>query len=83
MVFNFSKKRNFPPIFIGNSELSRISSKKFVGVTFDDELKFDLHISVFARKKSCSVGLFNTLKHYMQVEAMLSLFESFVVPYLL
>ena len=46
---------------------------KYLEVTFDDFLSFDLHINNLAKKLSRSVGVLAKLKPYLNSKALLSL----------
>ena len=83
MLFNFNQRTDFPSIHIGNSTISQINKTKFLGVIFDDGLKFNFHTNHTASRVSRTVGLLNRLKHFLPVETMLRLHDSLVMPYLL
>ena len=66
---------------IGNEDIERVVSFKYLGVILDTILSFNKHIdgicSIYAHK----LYLFNKIKHYLNTEQMLSLYKAYVLPY--
>ena len=54
----------------------------FLGVVFDENLKFDCHVDYVIGRISRTVGLLNRLKHILPDEILLRLYDSLVTPYL-
>ena len=56
------------------SEFLLTKCAKYLGVTFDDSLSFDLHSNDLTKKLSRSVGILVKLKPYLKTKASLSLY---------
>jgi hypothetical protein len=68
---------------LDNKSVEQSTNGRFLGVTIDNKLKFDLHINTICNKLSKSVGILHRLKHSVPSEVMINLYYSFVYPYLL
>ena len=55
----------------------------FLGVGIDRDLKFHFHIDSIANKISKSVGIFFKLRDVLPERSMISLYYSFIYPYLI
>ena len=58
-----------------NSDLGLVSSTKYLGVTIDHCLSFDLHIKNLINKLSRSVGILAKVKPFLSTAAMLTLYH--------
>ena len=56
---------------------------EFLGLTIDDNLRFNTHIQVISNKISKSVGIFYRLRHCVPRRVHLNLYYTMVYPYLL
>jgi hypothetical protein len=63
--------------------LDKCNKTKFLGVTLDNKLKFDHHISETCKKISKSIGILYKLKHCVPGDVLINLYYSLVYPYLL
>ena len=59
-----------------NSNLGLVSSTKYLGVTIDHCLSFDLHIKNLMNKLSRSVGILAKVKPFLSTAAMLTLYHA-------
>ena len=59
-----------------NSDLGLVSSTKYLGVTIDHCLSFDLSIKNLIKKLSRSVGILAKIKPFLSTAAMLTLFHA-------
>ena len=65
-----------------NSDLELVSSTKYLGVTIDHSLSFDLHIKNLINKLSKSVGILAKVKPFLSTAAMLTLYYAIFQSYL-
>ena len=56
---------------------------KFLGVYFDENLKFDHHIDHISSKMSRSLGVLNKVRYYIPDYIRMYLYNSLIVPYLM
>ena len=79
-----NRNRNIVPcvISINNLPLEYKSNVKFLGVILDDNLKFNNHIKLICTKISKSIGILNSIKHFVPTELLHNLYFSFIYPYL-
>ena len=82
MLFSNSRCDRDISIHIANVEISRVNVTKFLGVLIDDKLTWNEHISLVKSKVSRSIFLLNRAKHVFNYRAMLTLYNSIVLPYL-
>ena len=53
MLFsNTTSSANLPNIILNNIQIERLSSVQSLGITIDDNLKFNLHINIISKKIS-------------------------------
>ena len=69
-------------LILNNSRLSQVKVTKFLGVIIDENLTWKNHIDELATKISKNIGIMNRLKHYLPSKILLTLYNSFVSPYL-
>mgnify|MGYP000542503182 CR=1 FL=1 len=74
---------NSTNIKIGTSKLKFELVSKFLGMLIDNRLSFSDHISHISRKISKFVGILYKVSKYSPYEVLLSMYYSFVYPYLL
>ena len=82
MLFTNSKCSTDIQIQICNTDIERVNATKFLGVLIDDKLTWKNHIELVKSKVSRSVFLLNRAKHVLNYSAMLTLYNSIVLPYL-
>ena len=61
--------------------LEQVNEFKYLGVTFDCELKFDKHIESLAEKISSRLGVIGRIRNYLQEKHRVMLFNTLVLPY--
>ena len=83
ILFSLRRTVTLPPIMIGNSEIERVESIKFLGVHLDQNLKFDQHITYLSHKLSKSIGILNRIKFFMPEPVMIKLYYALIQPYIL
>ena len=84
--FNIVSNSKFPPnsfdINLNNVPISQNSSITYLGVIFDEKLKFNLHIKDICNKISKSIGVLNKLRDNVPHFALKNLYYSLIFPYL-
>ena len=86
--FNLITKRSPPRgifplnIHFKGHYISYNSHEKFLGVIFDDKLKFNYHIDMICSKISKSIGIIYRIRNLIPKRSLLSLYYSFIFPYL-
>ena len=73
---------NVAATLLGQSRALR-NNVKYLGVTIDSSLKFDIHISTITDKTSTAVGIISKLRHYMPTNASLKIYYSLIHSQLL
>ena len=83
MLFsNTTSSANLPVIKLNNIQIERLSSVQFLGITIDDNLKFNLHINNIAKKISKNSGILFKLRPYVDLPTLVSLYHSFIHCYI-
>ena len=83
MLFSGKKLENHSPnIVIEGIALSRVYSTKFLGIIIDDKLTWKDHITYVSKKISKGLGVIRKARKCLNSETLLSLYYSFVYPYL-
>ena len=73
---------NLLPIEIDGRKLDERASGDFLGVTVDQNLKFDAHISKTCKKVSKSIGVLYKIKDYLSYQTRRQLYFTLIFPYL-
>ena len=81
MLFSNSKYSTETQIQICNTDIARVNVTKFLGVLIDDKLTWKDHIELVKSKISKSVFLLSRAKHVLNYSALLTLYNSIVLPY--
>jgi hypothetical protein len=78
-------RQTYPSDFVikmGDTTLERVKSIKYLGVMFDEQFKWDTHVSYLTSKLSCSVGVLSKLRYYTNTQTLLQVYNSLVGSYL-
>ena len=81
----FTKRKKFNEsikLLIDNQTIEEARSTKFLGVIIDKNITWKYHINYVAGKVSRAIGMMVKAKKYLRKEALLTLYYSFVCPYL-
>ena len=81
----FNRRRNLPSnpsIVINNVEIDFVLETKFLGVILRNNLSWDSHINHICNKISKSTGILKKVKFKICKKTLLSLYNSFIFPYL-
>ena len=73
---------SIPDITIDNQPIDKVEKIKFLGVVIDSKLSWKSHICLVAGKLSKSIGMIIKAREYLNRSALLTLYYSFVYPYL-
>ena len=82
LVFSGRKAFSLPSIHLNGVALNQSENTKFLGLIVDKNLKFSTHITQIKAKLSKSVGIIHKLKHILPYPALLTIYQSLVVPYI-
>ena len=83
MIFTrqkYSSKK--PKIIINETELEQVSSIKFLGVVLNDRLNWSDHKTYIKTKISKNIGILNRCRKILNLNDILTMYNSFVLPYL-
>lgn len=72
-----------PDIIINGNPVQKFPSGKFLGVTIDESLNFKQHIDLISKKVSKNIGILYKLNNYLPKNRLVSLYYTFIYPYLL
>ena len=79
MIFSKSNKFNsYPKLKIDDSIIQQVHEFNFLGITFDVQLNWKLHIERCAMKCSRNIGMDNTLKRFIPTFIMLTLYHTLI-----
>jgi hypothetical protein len=68
-------------VSINGIPIERTTHAKFLGVTIDESLSWDVHISTIASKISKSIGIIRKVANKIPQHSRLQLYQALVVPY--
>ena len=70
-------------IKLGDVEVTNCNTVKYLGTTLDDELTWQYHIQIVAKKLSIAVGILSKLRHYVPKGVLIKVYYGIAYPYLL
>ena len=70
-----------PPLFVNKEEINRVSSIKFLGVIFDENLNWNEHLNTIENKVSKNIGILYKAEGILNTKGLRSLF-SFIHTFL-
>ena len=68
------------PIVIRGHEIDNVCNTKFLGIVLDDRLNWKSHSQYI---KKTGIGILKKLRPYINISTMVSLYYSFIYPYLM
>ena len=85
MVFHRSRRKfnKTVDIIINNNVIEEKKSTTFLGVILDSGLTWAEHVNYVKNKVSKAMGIINKVKHCLNRHNLISLYNSFVYPYLI
>ena len=85
MIFHHSRRKieqNTLNLKLHNTEIERVTSFKFLGIVFDENMTWKYHISMITKSISRSVGILCKLKHYVPIYVLKILYNSLIVAHI-
>lgn len=82
MVISNLCNDNFSPVFMGNVELNRVLSCKFLGLTIDSNLNFKLHVDNICKRIGRNIGIIYRIRSFVNSNVILCLYFSLIYPFL-
>ena len=76
------KKFCQPSLRFNNNNISQASSQKHLGLTLDNRLTFDEHLTNVSNKISKTIGLLRKLQNILPRPALLTIYKYFIRPHL-
>ena len=70
------------PLVLNGIILQQVSNTNFLGMNIDSHLSWSNHINTLATKISKNIGIMNRLKPVLPSNVLLTLYNSFILPYL-
>ena len=83
MLLGNQKKNIKAELMIDNVMVERVYEIKFLGVILDHKLCWKSHITYISSKLARTVGIMGRVKHMLNERALLLLYCSLVLPYLM
>ena len=71
-----------PPLRFNNNNVFQASSQKHLGLTLDNRLLFDEHLTNVSNKLSKTIGLLWKLQNILPCPALLTIYKCFIRPHL-
>ena len=83
MIFHMPQ-RKIPDLqlIINNTQIERVSTFDFLGLTLNENLNWKSHIDKISNKISRSIGILNRLKRCLPIKPKLLIYSSLILPYL-
>ena len=83
MIFHQPNKSfNVPEILINNILVEHVDNFNFLGLTLDEKLAWNNHITKISSKISRTIGIINKLKHFLPVNTKITLYNSLILPHI-
>ena len=71
-----------PTVYFNGNELEWVDSIRYLGLQLDNKLKFNFHYNKVIQSLSKYVGIFYSISNYTPRSALISIFNSLVLPVL-
>ena len=79
---NQLKKIHKPDILLNGSRLSYVDSFKYLGITLDPQLNYDLYLSNVLQKVTYKSYILRKIRRFIDVGASLQIYKSMILPYI-
>ena len=76
------KKTPHPPLMFNSNLVNKASSQKHLGIILDESLSFEEHLKTISVKTNKTLYLLHKLQNLLPRAALITLFKSFIRPYL-
>ena len=67
-------------VTVDNFPIEQVSSTKYLGVHFDENLCWNTHIEVVCKKISSALGLINRIRNFVPLHNLFNIFNGLVKP---
>ena len=71
-----TSRHNDFQIKMGDANLERVKSIKYLGVMLDDQLSWDFHIQYLSKKLSSACGILGKIKYYVDVPTLITIYHA-------
>lgn len=78
MIISNKKIIQCPVLCIDNEVISRVESTKFLGITIDDKLKFNIHVTNITKQSSIAIGKLYQISSYVPIDIKLSVYFALI-----
>ena len=75
---NSNRNKNYNTLAIENIEINTTKSVELLGLTIDNRLNFEEHISILCKKASSQLNAISRLQHYMNQKEKEAIINSFI-----
>jgi len=75
---NSNRNKNYNTLAIENIEINTTKSVELLGLTIDNRLSFEEHISILCKKASSQLNAISRLQHYMNQKEKEAIINSFI-----
>lgn len=83
MIFHHSNKKvNKPHLLMNDIPITQVSSFNFLGLTIDEKLSWNEHITKISTKISRVIGILNKLKHQLPLNVKITMYNSLILPHI-
>ena len=82
MIFSLNKPKIKSVVKINNINVKRVHEAKFLGILIDPKLSWKNHVCHVKRRISKNTGLLNRARRVLDTKSLVSLYNSFIYPYL-
>ena len=79
--FTRTKSTDFLPLNFGNTILHETTSHKHLGLTFQNNCKWNEHVQQLVRKCTLLVGCLRSLKHRLNRKSLEHIYKAFILPH--
>ena len=69
-------------IFINNAQIKRCASVKYLGVVFDENMKWQTYINLISIKISRLIGIMARMRSFLSSKELLLLYNTLILPHL-
>ena len=85
MIFHMQRKKitnKIPNLEINNTMIEKVTDFNFLGITLNENLKWDSHTRKISMKLSKYIGILNKLKHFLPNHILKILYDSMILSHL-
>ena len=77
-----SKNMHHPPLIFNKSKVFQSTTQKHLGLILDNRLSFEEYLTAMGAKVSRTIALLRKLQHDLPRQALITIYKSFICPYL-